>query len=315
MKTLFTVLFILFLTLESNAQPILERSFFSMKDTATVFKYETLDLWQLNIRGEGEGFYWDCSNMLFLPVDVKFEITKFKDTIPDFRDNTYLLTAFEGGSNDKAYELYSINDHALLFRGFGVINEDGSKIERPYDKPYSLLRFPLPLGSSYIENHQFRNSTRTYMASGTLVLPGRGTFKAIKIKDNFEDGNSIVNEYSWYIDSIPYPVIRVTDRFQKNDSSLLNTVSEFFLTKATTTDIKDSYVHNAEVSPKLIGNVLTLQPGFSLIGAYSIDGSQIRISQVNDAEYAIESSLPSHICIIMRKEHGDIHRHILPVQK
>jgi hypothetical protein len=107
----------------------------------------------------------------------------------------------------------------------------------------------------------------------------------------------------------------VTDRFQKVDSSSFNTVSEFFLTKATTTDIKDSYVHNAEVTPKLIGNVLALQPGFSLIGAYSIDGSQLHISQLNEEEYAIESSLPSHICIIMRKEQGDIHRHILPVQK
>jgi hypothetical protein len=315
MKSLFTVLFILFLTLESNAQPILERSFFSMKDTVTVFKYETLDLWQLNIRGEGEGFYWDCSNMLFLPVDVKFEFTKYKDTLPEFRDNAFRLTSYEGGSNEKVYELYAMNDHALLIRGFGIINENGSNNYRPYDKPYSILRFPWTIGSSFSENHQFRNSTRTYMASGTLVLPGRGTHKAIKIKDNFIDGNSMVDEYTWYIDSIPYPIIRVTDRFQKIDSSSFNTVSEFFLTKATTTDIKDSYVHNAEVTPKLIGNVLALQPGFSLIGAYSIDGSQLHISQLNEEEYAIESSLPSHICIIMRKEQDDIHRHILPVQK
>ncbi len=315
MKTLFTALLILISTLETNAQEILERSFFAMKDTVTIFKYETFDLWQLNVRGEGEGFYWDCSNMLFIPVEGKYEITKYKDTIPDFRDNSFLLTAYEGGSNDKVYELYSMNDHALLFRGFGIVNEDGSNIYRPYDKPYSFLRFPWTLGSSYSENHQFRNSTRTYMASGTLVLPGRGTYRAVKIKDTYPDGNSMVNEYSWYIDSIPYPVIRVTDRFQKIDSSSFNTVSEFFLTKATTTDIKDSYVHNTEVTPKLIGNVLTLQPGFSLIGAYSIDGSQLRISQMNDAEYAIESSLPSHICIIMRKEYGDIHRHVIPVQK
>ena len=315
MKTLFTALLILISTLETNAQEILERSFFAMKDTVTIFKYETFDLWQLNVRGEGEGFYLDCSNMLFIPVEGKYEITKYKDTIPDFRDNSFLLTAYEGGSNDKVYELYSMNDHALLFRGFGIVNEDGSNIYRPYDKPYSFLRFPWTLGSSYSENHQFRNSTRTYMASGTLVLPGRGTYRAVKIKDTYPDGNSMVNEYSWYIDSIPYPVIRVTDRFQKIDSSSFNTVSEFFLTKATTTDIKDSYVHNIEVTPKLIGNVLTLQPGFSLIGAYSIDGSQLRISQMNDAEYAIESSLPSHICIIMRKEYGDIHRHVIPVQK
>lgn len=315
MKTLFTALLILVSTLETNAQEILERSFFSMKDTVTIYKYDTFDLWQLNVRGEGEGFYWDCSNMLFLPVEVKFEITRYKDTVPDFRDNAFRLTAYEGGGNEKVYELYAMNDHALLFRGFGIINNEGSDMYRPYDKPYSFLRFLWTLGSSYSENHQFRNSTRTYMASGTLVLPGRGTYRAVKIKDSYPDGNSMVNEYSWYIDSIPYPVIRVTDRFQKIDSSSFNTVSEFFLTKATTTDIKDSYVHNTEVTPKLIGNILTFQPGFSLIGAYSIDGSQLRISQMNDAEYAIESSLPSHICIIMRKEYGDIHRHVIPVQK
>jgi len=314
MKSLISTFLILFLAFEVHSQEILERSFFSMKDSVTIFKYETFDLWQLNVRGEGEGFYWDCSNMLFIPVEGKYEITKYKDTIPDFRDNSFLLTAYEGGSNDKVYELYSMNDHALLFRGFGIVNEDGSSTYRPYDKPYSFLRFPWTMGSSYSENHQFRNSKRTYMASGTLVLPGRGTYRAVKIKDTYPDGNSIVDEYSWYIDSIPYPVIRVTDRFQKEDSSSFNTVSEFFLTKATMTDIKDTYVHNTEVAPKLMGNVLTLQSGFSLIGVYSIDGSQLRISQMNDSQFAIESALPSHICIIMRKENGDIHRHILPVQ-
>jgi hypothetical protein len=195
------------------------------------------------------------------------------------------------------------------------MNEDGSTIDRPYDKPYSMLRFPWTLGNSFSENHEFRNSTRTYMASGTLVLPGRGTYKAIKIKDNFEDGNSIVNEYSWYIDSMPYPVIRITDRIQKGDSSSLNTTSEFFLTKATTTDVKDSYVHNPIIAPKLLGNVLTVHSGFSLLGAYSIDGSQLRLTQLNETEYSIESLLPSHICIIMKSERGDIHRHILPVQR
>jgi hypothetical protein len=315
MKTVFTVLFILFLTQESNAQQILERSFFSTKDTVILYKYETFDLWQLNIRGEGEGFYWDCSNMLFIPIDSRFEITKYRDTMPDFRDNSFLLTAFEGGKNEKFYELYAMNDHALLMRGFGIINEDGSNIYRPYVKPYSFLRFPWTMGSSFSENHQFRNSTRTYMASGTLVLPGRGTYRAIKIKDNYMDGNSIVNEYSWYIDSIPHPVIRVTDRFQKVDSSSFNTTSEFFLTKATTTDIKDSYVYNQEVTPKLSGNIITLQSGISLIGAYSIDGSQLRLSQINDVEYTIESTMPSHICFIMKSVNGDIHRHILPVQR
>jgi len=314
MKSLISAFLILFLAFEVHSQEILERSFFSMKDTVNIFKYETFDLWQLNVRGEGEGFYWDCSNMLFIPVDVKYEITKYKDTTPDFRDNAFMLTAYEGESTEKVYELYAMNDHALLIRGFGIINENGSNVYRPYDKPYSFLRFPWTMGSSYSENHQFRNSKRTYMASGTLVLPGRGTYRAVKIKDTYPDGNSIVDEYSWYIDSIPYPVIRVTDRFQKEDSSSFNTVSEFFLTKATMTDIKDTYVHNTEVAPKLMGNVLTLQSGFSLIGVYSIDGSQLRISQMNDSQFAIESALPSHICIIMRKENGDIHRHILPVQ-
>jgi len=309
MNNIYIALLILIFTIESNAQPILDRTFFSIKDTVTVFKYETLDLWQLNIRGEGEGFYWDCSNMLFLPVDVKFELTKYKDTLPEFRDNAFRLTAYEGGSSDKVYELYAMNDHALLIRGFGIINENNTGFYRPYNKPYSFLRFPWTMGSSFSENHEFRNSTRTYMGSGTLVLPGRGTYKAIKIKDNFIDGNAMVDEYTWYIDSIPYPIIRITDRFQKIDSSSFNTTSEFFLTKATTTDVKDSYVHNPVVAPKLLGNVLTVHSGFSLLGAYSIDGSQLRLTQLNETEYSIESQLPSHICIIMKSERGDIHRY------
>lgn len=117
-------------------------------------------------------------------------------------------------------EFFTIPDGLLQLRAYGIFDEIGNSSPQYFDIPIPMLRFPWVLGESFYIEQQNRTCAIIMNAHGMLTLPGDSPKQAFKFKESYRDGNSFYEEHTWYVDSLPFPILTIRDQFLVEDSSL-----------------------------------------------------------------------------------------------
>lgn len=310
MKHVFLSIILFLSTQTLHSQVLLERSYFSIPKNTSYSKVILSGIERLNLQAKGQGNIWDCSILDFEILDTKYVFDKYPDSSSMFSDNTFTLTALEGGTSAKGYELYSMTDGAVLLRGYGMIDESGSRTFEQYDKPYPMLRFPWLLGEGYFVDHPFRTSIRTFAAQGILTLPGGESLSAYKVTESFEEGDIDIIDHFWYADSLPYPIMTITERYQRSDSSLISRTGEMLLRETVShisEDVKKSF------SIMQSGNRIIIPFEHTIMGFYSLSGSGLSFIKHNNHEYQLHDIASGSVFLIYADSQGAYHTHILIV--
>jgi len=294
-----------------TAQTILNRDFFTVPDGMKFRKCTAQDIGNINLSMEGTGAYWDCSSMKLEEADVIYAFDKFPDSNQLFSKGTFTLTAIEGGASSSAFELYTMTDGVLLLRGFGIFNEMGNSSPQYFDVPIPMLRFPWVLGESFYVEQQNRIGTKVMNAHGMLTLPGDSPKQAFKFKESYRDGNSFYEEHTWYVDSLPFPILTIRDQFLVEDSSLFLRTIDMLKKPSTASSIED---HNTSESlfPIWHNKMLHLPENYTLHALYSLKGEFIPFTETMPGVYQVLH--PSHaMFILFADSQKRIHSQILPI--
>ena len=293
-----------------HAQNVLDRSAFSIPKGKVYSRVSLKNPEQLQLKSTGIGNVWDCSMLTFEDLDNKFVFDEYADIKPVFSGNTYTLTSIEGGSSSKGYELYSMTDGFVLLRGYGMIDEFGSRTFEEYERPYPILRFPWSLGEGYFLDHPFRTSTKTLKAVGSLILPNGNAIPAHTIIEEYEDRDTYVFEHLWFADSLPYPLMQITERFNTIDSTLISLTGELLL-KEFTSKVNENK-NTKELSIVYSGSSIIIPFKHTLIGIYDLTGMKHSFTMLNEHEYSIQELTSGSLFIVYKNDIGNIHTHILP---
>ncbi len=293
-----------------QSQDVLDRTIFSIPKGNTYIKVNVFGIEGFNTRTKGNGILWDCSTFDIEKLDTKYVFDEYPDTSTIFNDNTFTLTAIEGGTSAKGYELYSMTDGAVLLRGYGMIDEVGSRTFEQYDRPYPMLRFPWLLGEGYFVDHPFRASIRTLAAKGSLKLPNGETLSAYKVTESFEEGDLDIIDHFWYADSLPYPIMTITERYLRIDSSLIS-LSGYLLMKDTPSDIKETAINALSIIQS--SNRIIIPFEHRIIGFYSLSGGGLSFTKHNDQEYTLNEISSGSFFLIYADMHGTFHTHTFSI--
>lgn len=310
MRHTFLILIFMISSQILQSQDLLERTIFSIPKGQTFVKVNVFGIEGLNIKTKGTGILWDCSTFDIEELDTKYVFDEYPDTNSIFNDNTFTLTAIEGGTSAKGYELYSMTDGAVLLRGYGMIDEVGSRTFEQYDRPYPMLRFPWLLGEGYFVDHPFRTSIRTLAARGILKLPNGESLPAFKVTESFEEGDIDIIDHFWYADSLPYPIMTITERYQQSDSSLISLTGEILL-RETVSNINENALNSVSIMQS--GNRIIIPFDHTIIGFYSLSGSGLSFTKHNNHEYQLDGIASGSVFLIFADAHGAYHTHTLSV--
>lgn len=312
MKHALLLFLLAFCTQFVQSQDLLERTAFSIPNNSTYEKVNLLRIERLPLNAKGRGIVWDCSLLETEQLDTKYVFDEYPDTNTLFSGNTFTLTAIEGGASTKGFELYSMTDGAVLFRGYGMIDENGARTLEQYDKPYPMLRFPWLLGEGYFVDHPFRASIRTLAAKGILRLPNGESVSANKVTESFEEGTIDIIDHFWYADSLPYPIMTITERYQREDSSLISLTGSLLL-KENPSNINETAINSLAIV--LSGNRIFIPFDHTILGFYSLSGSALTYSKMNDQEYELNNISSGSVFLMYTDKHGIIHTHTLSILK
>lgn len=272
-----------------SAQPFLNREFFTIPKAISLQKYIGNDISDVDIAKTGIGIMWDFSEISLEMLDVVYDLQSFPDPDARFTNNTFRMIAKEGGSTSSAVEVYSLMDGLLLFRGLGIIDDNGRLELDIFNSPFKLMRFPWFIGESFFEDHQFRSSTRTLSAKGVLILPGEQGKQAYKFTETFSEGNTDFVEHSWFIDSIPYPIITIRDAFLKEDSSLLSRSIDVFKQR-NAMSIETDESNGQEFLPHYAHGYIHIPKGITLQHIFNLHGERIPFEQVTEGQFLFSQS-------------------------
>lgn len=295
-----------------QSQDLLERTAFSIPRNSTYVKMNLFGIDRLPLQAKGRGIVWDCSLLETELLETKYVFDKYPDTNTLFTGNTFTLTAIEGGTSAKGYELYSMTDGAVLLRGYGMIDESGARTLEQYDKPYPMLRFPWLLGEGYFVDHPFRTSIRTLAAKGILRLPNGESVYTNKVTETFEEGTIDIIDHFWYADSLPYPIMTITERYQREDSSLISLTGSLLM-KENPSNINETGFNSLSIVQS--GNRIFIPFDHTILGFYSLSGSALTYSKMNDQEYELNSIPSGSVLLMYTDKHGIIHTHTLSILK
>ncbi len=294
-----------------SAQPFLNREFFTIPKAISLQKYIGNDISDVDIAKTGIGIMWDFSELSLEQLDVVYDLQSFPDPDAKFTNNTFRMIAKEGGSASSGVEVYSLMDGLLLFRGLGMIDDNGRLELDIFNSPFKLMRFSWFIGESFFEDHQFRSSTRTLSAKGVLILPGEQGKQAYKFTETFSEGNTDFVEHSWFIDSIPYPIITIRDAFLKEDSSLLSrSIDVFKQRNAMSIEIDES--NGQEFLPHYAHGYIHIPKGITLQQIFNLHGERIPFEQVTEGQFLISQSSRT-LFIVYLNAQQQIRTHIIQV--
>jgi hypothetical protein len=316
-KTMLRILFIffnLFICFNAQAQDILTRSFFSIPNNRmySVSNVTSIDQKVLNL--SGSGIHWDFSSIGMESFDLRYVFKQFPDTNPVFSQNTFTVTTQEGGSNTRFFELYSMTEGALLIRGYGFIDELGTRNYESYEKPFPVMRFPWILGERYYEEHPLLANTRTLSGNGRITLPNDITFEAFKVTEFYEDGEFDVYVHSWYADSLPYPLVSVTERLQHSDSTLVS-LNGYVINEESHTSIRNQYENQNGIVPYAIGHRIVFPFTHTVLGMYGVRGTIISYESTIENVYVINDMTEMPVMILYSDDKGNVHSHLIMIQK
>ena len=161
----------------------------------------------------GENIHWDFSSlpMEFSGVTGKLILTK-DSPFPEL-PISYLIETRYASDPTLVYEFYTKHGSALHLTGFGLVSEDGGKSTELYDNPFTLFRFPWELNAGFEDDNSLRVSIRRYVGYGSLTLPIGYNAHARKFVEEYYDGTTKIEEYTWFVDSLPHPSLIITNEF------------------------------------------------------------------------------------------------------
>ncbi|MBM4174039.1 MAG: hypothetical protein FJ212_06800 [Ignavibacteria bacterium] len=294
-----------------SAQTFLNREFFTIPKAISLQMYIGNDISDVDIAKTGIGIMWDFSELSLEQLDVVYDLQSFPDPDARFTNNTFRMIAKEGGSTSSAVEVYSLMDGLLLFRGLGMIDDNGRLELDIFNSSFKLLRFPLFMGESFFEDNQFRSSTRTLSAKGVLILPGEQGKQAYKFTETFSEGNTDFVEHSWFIDSIPYPIITIRDAFLKEDSSLLSRSIDVFKQR-NAMSIETDESNGQEFLPHYAHGYIHIPKGITLQHIFNLHGEMIPFEQVTEGQFLFSQSSRT-LFIVYLNAQQQIRTHIIQV--
>jgi len=294
-----------------SAQPFLNRDFFTIPKAISLQMYIGNDISDVDIAKTGIGITWDFSELSLEQLDVVYDLQSFPDPDARFSNNTFRMIAKEGGSISSGVEVYSLMDGLLLFRGLGIIDDNGRLELDIFNSPFKLMRFPWFIGESFFEDHQFRSSTRTLSAKGVLILPGEQGKQAYKFTEIFSEGNTDFVEHSWFIDSIPYPIITIRDAFLKEDSSLLSRSIDVFKQR-NAMSIETDESNGQEFLPHYAHGYIHIPKGITLQHIFNLHCERIPFEQVTEGQFLISQSSRT-LFIVYLNAQQQIRTHIIQV--
>jgi hypothetical protein len=196
MKTSYMVLLLLFSSMGTSAQPILNASDFPENYSAVVY---TINNTGLSPGNSGKDQVWDFSNLTlpFEPAGSYIVVPPwYSPDIDAFPTANFCaeISFIDLVGPDEIYYMYNITPTAIEFLGtssyWGVVL---------YTDPYIYFQFPYFFGSTisdtYIDNFSAVSSmSSSYDAYGTLITPF-GTYTDVIRDKRTENGNTY---YRWF---------------------------------------------------------------------------------------------------------------------
>ena len=305
---LILTIFSLFISI--SAQSVLERDFFTLPSTLQFQKHMAFDIGDVHIESTGNGNVWDFSQVTTEQLDVIYTFEKYLDPDSRFRNATFTVTSREGGSTVSGFELFSLTDGVLLFRGIGTIDENGKKELDQFGKPLRILIFPWIMGESFYSEHPIRNGTRTLSAKGTLILPGEESKVSYKFTESYQEGNEYYIEHTWYTDVLPYPILIIKDKFNQADSSLLLRSVDMLKARSSVSSKDKDDVDFINNMPIFNNGLLHIPSGCRLKSVFGLNGQQLAFSEVSNGDFIIpQASQTLFIVYIDTKQ--QLHSHII----
>lgn len=292
-----------------SAQSYLNREFFALPRFISLQQYISFDIGDVDIDKTGIGVMWDFSQLSLEQLDAVYNLQAFPDPDPRFANNTFRMIAKEGGSPTSTVELFSLTDGLLLFRGLGMIDDKGRLEMDIFTTPYRLMRFPWIMGESFFEDHQFRSSTRTLDAKGSLILPGENEKQACKFTDRFSEGNTNYVEHTWFTDSIPYPILIIRDAYSNEDSRLLSR-SVDVLKQRSAMSLQADVSNSQESLPIYSNGNILVQKGIIIQQIFDVKGEIIPFELVSDGRYIIPQA-SQQLFIVYLDAHQEMKTHII----
>lgn len=296
-----------------SAQTLLTREYFAIPDNISLQRFTAYNIGELDLHQSNDSAVWNLANLQFESLNIVYELQSLTDTNPLFKNSTFTVTARENGSERSSFELYSITEGVLLFRGIGTFDEMGSRDVQLFDNPLLVLRFPWIVGESFYSENIQKTGTKTLQAIGTLLLPQSSPKKTYKFTEEYRDDIFRYVEHTWYADSIPYPVLIIQEQFHDKDSTALSRTVDILKNQSTVSVHEKKYFSDEEtLLPVWHNNMLHLPNNYTLYALYSLKGESIPFTETMPGVYQVLH--PSRaMFILFADSQKRIHSHFLPV--